>query len=689
MKKALFISLTALGISSIIAQLIVMREFANLFSGNELIYGIILGNWLLLTGVGSFLGKYLHKLRNKKGVLIICQLLIAVLPFVHVLLIRYLRSLFPGIMFGIRDVYVFSFLLMIPYCAISGGLLTFACVVFSKYFTVGEVYFIDTIGDILGGLLFSFILVYFLNSFQISFIIFLINGLAALMLAYLFKRKALMILSILISLLSFFVLGFNLYSLRWMYNEEIIFEKNTAYGHIVVTQGNEQLNFYENGVVLFSTENAAANEEAVHYAMLQTSASNVLLISGGISGTVDEILRYDVASIDYIELDPLLFALGKEFTNNLDSTKVNLINGDGRLFVRKTDKKYDVVIVDLPDPSNVQLNRFYTDEFFKEIRCKLSEKGVISLSLSGYENYIDKETKKIYSVLYETLKANFKRVIVIPGDRTFFIASNNELSYDVIGLLKQKNISNKYVNEYYLESKLGKERIDYLRGNLDYSANINKDFFPISYYNNLLRWLSQFKTSIGVLVVFLTIVLLYFILRLRAISFAIFTTGFAASSLEVVLIIGFQILYGYVYSFIGVIITAFMLGLAIGSYYINKTIKKRKFNDLINIELLIIVFSLLLPLILMKSFSAYLIPILTLILAILVGMEFPLASKFFKKKVHETASSLYNADLIGACIGAFVVSALLIPLIGVVWVCVLVGTVNIISLVVLVIKRNI
>ena len=44
----LFLSVCALGVSSIITQLTLMREFLSVFSGNEMIYGIILGSWLLL-----------------------------------------------------------------------------------------------------------------------------------------------------------------------------------------------------------------------------------------------------------------------------------------------------------------------------------------------------------------------------------------------------------------------------------------------------------------------------------------------------------------------------------------------------------------------------------------------------------------------------------------------------------------
>ena len=52
---------------------------------------------------------------------------------------------------------------------------------------------------------------------------------------------------------------------------------------------------------------------------------------------------------------------------------------------------YDAVIIDLPSPSNAQLNRFYTEEFFIETRDVLSIGGVLSFSLASRENYLSEE----------------------------------------------------------------------------------------------------------------------------------------------------------------------------------------------------------------------------------------------------------------------------------------------------------
>ena len=91
-RRLVFLAVCALGISSLMTQLTLMRELLCVFSGNELVFGIVLGNWLLLTGVGSYLGKGAARLRRPVTLLVVAQLLIATLPIADVFLVRTLRN---------------------------------------------------------------------------------------------------------------------------------------------------------------------------------------------------------------------------------------------------------------------------------------------------------------------------------------------------------------------------------------------------------------------------------------------------------------------------------------------------------------------------------------------------------------------------------------------------------------------
>src|SRR5208283_1143317 len=81
----------ALGVSCVMTQLALMRELLGAFGGNELVLGLALGNWLLLMGIGAWLGRTTDKLQNPQAVLVVAQIWVAVLPLLQVFLLRALR----------------------------------------------------------------------------------------------------------------------------------------------------------------------------------------------------------------------------------------------------------------------------------------------------------------------------------------------------------------------------------------------------------------------------------------------------------------------------------------------------------------------------------------------------------------------------------------------------------------------
>ena len=79
-QRAIFISVTCLGISSLVTQVVTLREFMNVLAGNELVIGIVLANWLLLTGCGSYLGRFIGRLRQPLRWLVVLQAAVAFFP---------------------------------------------------------------------------------------------------------------------------------------------------------------------------------------------------------------------------------------------------------------------------------------------------------------------------------------------------------------------------------------------------------------------------------------------------------------------------------------------------------------------------------------------------------------------------------------------------------------------------------
>ena len=167
-RRLVLLAVGALGVSCVMTQLALMRELLGAFSGNELVLGLVLGNWLLLMGIGTWLGRTSDKLRNPLAILIVVQILVAILPLLQVFLLRTLRNVvfIRGAAVGVNETVISTLILLLPYCLVAGYALTLACSLLARKegaSGIGHVYIADSIGSIGGGVLFSFVLIQFLD----------------------------------------------------------------------------------------------------------------------------------------------------------------------------------------------------------------------------------------------------------------------------------------------------------------------------------------------------------------------------------------------------------------------------------------------------------------------------------------------------------------------------------------------
>jgi spermidine synthase len=690
-----FPAVCCLGLSAFFTQLVLMRELLSAFSGNELVLGIVLGNWMLLTGIGASLGRTAGRLRSPIIVFVAAEILIALLPIADVFLLRWLRNVvfLRGAEVGVTETVASCFLLLAPYCLATGYVLTVACTAprASPADWIGRVYSLDNLGNVLGGLAFLIVLAHCSNHFTMLYWAAGVNLVCAALVAKAAGKPRLaaaaaLILAAMAGLLAWGDLDDISRRLEYA-GQHVVFHGDSPYGSLVVTESAGQLNFIHSGVPLFSTHNVARIEEAVHYAMAQRPhARRVLLISGGISGTARELLKYPVAAIDYVELDPLVLEVARRLLpESLADPRIHVVQGDGRQFVRQTAKRYNVVIADVPDPGTSQLNRFYTREFFAEVRRILTPGGVLSLSLGTYENYLGKELGRMIGVAYETLRIMYANVLMLPGSRVFFLASDGPLTADVAPRMEAAGVQARLVNRDYLKGMLTADRMADLRRAISSVAPVNEDFSPILYYCHLRYWMSQFEVRFGLLEGLLAALLVIYLVRLRPVPLVVFCGGFAASALEVVLLLAFQVLFGSLYYQVGLIVTMFMLGLVIGATLIGRWLVGWGRPHLAALAIAIAVFAALLPLALLAvgrsagPAGTVAIPLLTLALAVLVGMEFPLAAKVDFQNPAATSARLYTADYVGGALGALLVSTLLIPMLGVFAVCFLTAGLNVVA----------
>jgi spermidine synthase len=689
-ERPLALAILALGGTTIVTQAVLLRAFLSVFNGNELVIGIVLSSWLALTGTGSVLGLRTRSV-SPLG-LIFLQVALALLPLATFLLLSLLKKLLfpPGTMIGIAESIYGSLVLLAPFCLLSGFLFT-AYVALLSLRGGGNsrapwAYGLEAVGSVIGGAIFTLVAIRFLSTGQTLVVVGVINLGIGFLLAWSHGMKALalppVVLVVLLTLLSAEI-DIDMLAKRWLFaGQDLVAYKDTPYGNITVTGEREQLSFFENNLLLFSTGDVASNEEAVHFAMTQRpGARRVLLLSGGISGVNDEIVKYKIDRVDYLEINPWLIDMGKRLAGFHETESIHVIVGDARRHLRAVTVPYDVVLINLPDPGTAQINRYYTQEFFSELKNVLSSDAVVSLSILPQTEYLGNEGRKVTSIIYNTLTTTFARVLIVPGMKNHFLASDGPLRYDIARAVDSLGINTAYVNKYYLVDRLVEQRGKEMIAALDRSAITNHDFAPAAYYRQVQYWLSYFAFDPWIPAALCLILLGLLLTRMNTVSFCMFVGGAAGASIEVVLLLGFQILYGLLYLATSMIITAFMAGLAIGSLLPWRFVQQKPRAGFVIVQVAVGLYALLLPAVLgiLRSSNPgdlVIYPIFLLLtgcVGALVGLEFSFASGLLTDAPVAVAGRLYSTDLLGSAAGALVVSVFLLPLLGITWVCAIIG----------------
>jgi spermidine synthase len=684
-----------LGMVTVINQLVFIREFISVLAGNELIIGIVMSTWLLLTGWGAFVARNngINLFRLKKAATVF--IIITLLPVLLVGLLYWLKSqLFPpGIAVGLGISILGVSLLLFPVCFLSGYLF----VSFTGIFSSGEnkqliskAYMLESLGSLAGGVFFSIVLGRFFNSFQIFGITIAISLLVVTYLILQGRKTWLWSLTGLLVPIVIFVFNPDKQIKGLLFpNQKIILNESTRYGNLTATEQAGQYNFYENNGLLFYTGNQLECEEAVHFAMLQhKNPKSVLLISGGIAGMISEIEKYPVERITYLELNPeLLDRLKTIITTKDNDSKVVVVKEDIHAYLVSNDQHFDVILINLPPPSTLAFNRFYTDEFFRLIKKHCNSQTVVATSLPSTVNYPDENGLNVNASLWKTIGLHFTNQQLLLGEKNYFLASDEPVSSFIASLTDERGIKNSFVNHFYINDTLQIQRSQVLLSQFDRNIPVNRDFHPFMFLNQINQWLSLWKINYWFLLLVPLLLFIYFFFRLNPISVGLYTGGFTSGSLELVLLISYQLYFGTIYLSTALFFAIFMGGLAVGSSLnlVKGEVYSRKMFA--RLQFILALFAIVIPvfIISLDHFSncrillQILFFILVFILAYGIGREYRIASVLQRYDPLKTSGVNYSSDLLGSAFGAFLTTLILIPQAGIVITCLLVAGLNLIS----------
>lgn len=137
------------------------------------------------------------------------------------------------------------------------------------------------------------------------------------------------------------------------------------------------------GIMMLTEKDEFIYHEMITHVPMATNPEirNVLVIGAGDGGTIRELTRYKtIESIDMVEIDRRVVEVCREFLQQtacmLDDSRVHIHYDDGLRFVRKTEKKYDLIIVDSTDPFGPGEGLF-TSEFYGNCYNALTDDGIL------------------------------------------------------------------------------------------------------------------------------------------------------------------------------------------------------------------------------------------------------------------------------------------------------------------------
>jgi len=700
------------GLLAMLAQLVIFRELAVIFYGNELFLGIFLASWLFWVGLGSLLAKRLSRKEKLSGKYFFSGFLaLSILLPLIILFIRISKSLFSfGEFIGPLATVSYTFVIMGLLCFIIGAQFSLGCALAwrnsEKENALGRVYLCESAGSVIAGVLFTYVLIGVMPLFMI--VLFLSLGCVLVSLSMTGRKLSAQNMAIMAFALVLAGVYFKIEplvnKLEWR-GYRFIKQKETRNATLSLVKMGSIVNVFADGLLSASFPDPESYELLTHWPLLATAEPSRVLILGDWSlGTLKEALKHSPKRVDYVILDNSFLNLVRPYLSSEDNSalrdkRVDIHYGDMRLFVRNSAKglrlnfgqenKYDTVMINIREVPNLKLNRFFTREFYSQVKSIIRPAGVLAVSVVSSENYLSGNTRKFNALVFRTLKSVFAEIEMIPGDNLMFLCSS--LAIDtrqetILARFENRRLANRYFIPSYIEYKLNFARRAELKKILEETPGIemNRDFLPAACYYFSGFWLNKLTLPVEYFMAGALIFLAaFFAFKKRKVLHSffhsrervlVFSLGLTGISLEMILLLSFQIASGNVYWQMGILFASFMGGLFLGGVFggkLKSAPAEKKWMALVELSSAIIISSLFLKYFLpglinfpvLQSIIIFLL--FLLFIGVIVGASFVISGfLILENEITTKAGSLYSADLWGAALGAILSANLIIPLFG-------------------------
>ncbi len=687
MKRQAFL----LGLFSTGAQVLMLRELVSSFHGDELLLGTALFGWLLAVAGGALVGGGRMMVHRVRKLLVLASLVLLVM-IVITRLIPVVLTDSPGEFIPFTTAATMSVLLMLPVGLFSGMLFpAIAAKGRSSRQGVTQVYLFEGLGAFVGGLILTVMIGTFFTTLGMAVLL----GLTVLWVAYRPERRVVFVI-LLIGLHGAMLIVWNLIphvdqyldSLKYS-GYEVRLSTDTHYGHQAVFERDGHMVLVSDNTIEASSPDPVNTQNMLIPPLLyRPDATRVLYVGRSEFGLAE--LAAQIPQVEVTAIDPrgsLTEAL-KRLVPGSDSMR--MLDEDPVSYVSGSDDLYDIVILDVGLPDTYRTSRLFTPRYGQKISRLLADSGLVFFPVDiDTERYVAAEQADVLAVIHNTLLAVFDSVHLWPGEKTLFFASNTllfDLPIDtLVGRANLLECRKDFFEEFFLRDRLNDFRVERLNQSLAGTHEINSLDKPVLPHfqaicrakvsggdSRLLPWLMGSVPwipglLIGLVAIFVTT--LIGVNRQRRFGlFLYFAAGFVSLTLELISFYQYQSLAGSLYAELALLVGAFMLGLASGTYLGGRW----AFRRLDAVSLLILLGATTLFMSTSLHISYGWLPLYHAVfqfaVALGTGLLFVAATRrYYCDGGPSHRGAGYATELFGSACGALLTTTVLLPLIGMQW----------------------
>lgn len=713
----------SLGFFSASSQIILLREVLNFGRGNELTVASALFFWLAGIGIGAWIFSCARSRRRTRLTLIILGYAGIATAFGCCAACRIfgLFTIQVGVAVSIQDLMLCCVATMLPPGVMTGALFPLIVAAGKRSLSGSLIYLLEAAGSAAGGLIFTFLLAGRADHFTIlaGASLPLIVSQTLFFFTKYGNRTARAIAGIIAVsasaalIVSSGKLNEHTHALRWKSISGdllLVSTVETRHQRLDFALEEDQYSVFSDGNFDFSFPDPYGAGRLADVVLLEhPSPQRILVIGGSPIDIVERSGAHGVKKVDYVQIDPVMIDLVRrampEAVDKLFCGPCvgNFVPEDGRRFLRLAQPDtYDIIWVDLSDPMTLLVNRYYTLEFYRQVRRTLRPDG---LFVSGFhlDYSAPQKASKIYSAsIFKTITEVFKKnifgfygkVIVFASDADDVLTDGSEtLSVRAAG----RGLDPLMYPPELFENLFNRPRSKWLGDLLaEEQAVINTDMHPVSYRLQLQYFVHLIGSGIEetrestcekilkktwritwwlALLPALAAFLPLIILRRKpaaasaSLVYAMALTGAAGILLQLVLLLAYQTFSGVMYEGIGLLYAAFMIGLVAGTAFGEKLPRKKAFLSEIIVLINTVAVAMILP---SAGRALFIIPFLVVTSGFATGFAFPLLYSAHRKIQESTrkegfvksAGIIDGADHLGAAIGALLCALILIPSFG-------------------------